>query len=58
MKIRTDKPTQAELIALGISQPYASELARGKKLPSLRVAQQVEGALGYPAGAWKLEQSS
>lgn len=54
MKIRMTKPTMRELMDLGVSQPYSSELAAGKKLPSLKLAQKVEDALGYPAGAWRL----
>jgi hypothetical protein len=52
----TPKPTYHELLALGISQPHAHQLANGKKLPSLGLAQQIETATGYPAGAWSLAQ--
>ncbi len=49
------KPSYQALLAVGgISQPYASELAAGKKIPSLTVAQRIEAATGYPAGAWRL----
>ncbi len=55
MTTRTaSKPTQAKLKTLGLSQAYASELAAGKKTPSLRVAQMIEAATGYPAGAWQI----
>lgn len=48
------KPTNAQLIALGLSPSYASELVNGRKLPSLAKAQTIEAAYGYPAGAWRL----
>ena len=54
MKPRTQKPTFAELRALGVSKAYASELSAGKKTPSLALAQRIEGTLGYPSGAWRL----
>ena len=49
-----DKPTNKQLIALGLSRSYASELVNGHKLPSLAKAQQIEAATGYPVGAWRL----
>lgn len=56
MKQRTDRPTHRELRALGISSGFASELAAGKKLPSLPTAQRIEAATGYPASAWRLNE--
>jgi transcriptional regulator with XRE-family HTH domain len=54
MKRRTAKPTMHELRQLGISQSYASELAAGKKVPSLKLAQRIEHTTGYPAVLWAL----
>ena len=58
MKQRTEKPTHRELKALGVPSGYASELANGKKTPSLKLAQRIEAALGYPASAWRLETAA
>jgi transcriptional regulator with XRE-family HTH domain len=50
------RPTAAELrLLLNISQPYASQLANGRRVPSLEKAQQIERLTGYPASAWKKE---
>lgn len=53
-----DKPTNKQLIALGLSRSYASELVNGLKLPSLMWARTIEGATGYPAGAWRLKSET
>lgn len=37
---------------LNISTSYASELANGKRLPSLTLAVQIQEKLGIPASAW------
>lgn len=58
MKPRTTRPTNRELTALGISAAHASDLANGKKLPSLMLAQRIEAATGYPANAWRLERAA
>ena len=50
-----EKPTQKQLIELGLSQSYASELLNARKLPSLRVALKIQHALGYPVTEWKVE---
>lgn len=55
---RDGRPSHRDLRALGLSQAYASELAAGKKIPSLATAQRIEGALGYPAGAWRLGETA
>ena len=52
------RPSNSQLTALGLSRSYASELVKGKKLPSLLVAQRIEAALGYPASAWRLETAA
>lgn len=49
-----EKPTNAQLVALGLSKSYASELVNGHKMPSLALAQRLEATLGYPANAWRL----
>ncbi len=56
MKHRSDKPSYRELRDLGIASGYASDLAAGKRLPSLSLAQRIEAVLGYPASAWRLEE--
>lgn len=40
------------LIAIGVSRPYASQLARGLRTPSLALAQRIERSLGIPASSW------
>ena len=52
------KPTYRELMDAGVRQGYAHELAHGKKTPSLKLAQELEMKLGYPAGAWRLGESA
>lgn len=49
------KPTQKQLIELGLSQSYASELTNGRKMPSLRVALKIQHKLGYPVTAWRVD---
>ena len=49
-----ERPTQKQLIELGLSQSYASELLAGKKLPSLRVALKIQARLGYPVTEWRV----
>ena len=56
--INRPKPTGRQLMQLGLSQSYASELANGHKLPSLRTAQMIEECLGYPANRWALREST
>ena len=46
------RPTQKQLIELGLSQSYASEILAGKKTPSLKLAKLIQDALGYPALEW------
>ncbi len=52
------RPSTAELRSLGISQPHAWKLAHGQQLPSLELAQRIEREIGYPAGAWRLEEAA
>lgn len=47
-------PTQAELVSIGVSQSYASELLAGKKTPSLKLAVRIFQRLGFPVTAWPL----
>ena len=55
MKREKPKPTFRELRALGgIATGYASDLASGKRTPSLALASRIERELGYPASAWTL----
>lgn len=49
-----EKPTNAQLVALGLSRSYASELVNGKKLPSWATASMIERELGFPMNAWHL----
>ncbi len=49
------RPSNAQLIALGLSKSYASELVNGKKLPSLGTALKIQSAFGYPVTEWKVE---
>lgn len=37
---------------LGLSAAYASQLANGKREPSLTLAVRIEDALGIPTAAW------
>ncbi len=37
---------------LKLSTGYASDLANGKRVPSLKVASEIEAKLGIPASAW------
>ena len=55
MKRRKSKPTQAQLKAIGISQSFASEILRGKKLPSLTMAVRIQKELGYPVTSWEVK---
>jgi len=55
MRTKTpEKPTNAQLVAMGLSKSYASELLAGKKLPSLHVALRIQAELGYPVTEWRL----
>ncbi len=48
-----DQPTQAAIAKrVGVSEPYLSLLAAGKRTPSMAVAGKIEAELGIPVGAW------
>lgn len=41
-----------KLRSLGLSKSYASELANGRRLPSLLLARRIETELGIPMNSW------
>jgi transcriptional regulator with XRE-family HTH domain len=45
-------PTQKQLIQVGMSQSFASQLLAGKKMPSMTMAHRIEKATGFPVHAW------
>lgn len=45
----------ADLQKIGVSKPYAYQLIAGSRSPSLRLALQIEAALGVPPTAWPLK---
>lgn len=53
MKTNPTPPTTKALRDLGYSKTYAWQLVKGKRFPSLEVAQVIERATGYPASAWR-----
>lgn len=56
MEQRTDtsdpKALRAALVAIGVSQPYASQLVSGARTPSARLALDIEARLGVPVSFW------
>ena len=56
MKRNPDPPTFRQLHDIGISLGHASELAAGKKMPSLGLAKKIEASLGWPVGNWPIER--
>jgi len=42
----------ARLIAIGVSESYASLLANNKRAPSLALALRIESELGIPVSHW------
>lgn len=40
------------LVAIGVSHPYASQLATGKRTPSLPLALEIEARLGIKPSFW------
>ena len=44
---------QQRLIAAGVSRPYAIQLSKGDRTPSLKLAIQLQDRLGIPANAWR-----
>lgn len=46
------KELAASLRALGVSAGYASDLAQGKRQPSLTLAVKIEEQLSIPVAAW------
>jgi transcriptional regulator with XRE-family HTH domain len=47
---RTKNPLVAQLREMGVSGPYASQLASGQRRPSLRLALRIFDALGVKLG--------
>ena len=47
-----DPPTQKQLIEVGMSQSFASQILAGKKTPSMRMAHKIERATGFPVHGW------
>lgn len=50
----SNRPQLAVLLRdkLGLSVSYASELANGRRLPSLTLATRIEAEMGIPASTW------
>ena len=46
------KPRVTDLIRIGVSPGYASEILAGKKTPSLAMAKRIAAATGWPVDAW------
>jgi len=44
----------ADLQRIGISKPYAHQLASGRGTPSLKKAVEIEEKLGIPVSAWPM----
>lgn len=44
----------ADLQRIGISKPYAHQLASGRSSPSLKMAIKIKSELGVPVDAWPL----
>ena len=44
----------ADLQRIGISKPYAHQLVRGDRSPSLKLALRIEAALGISPSAWPM----
>lgn len=50
---QADQPSlNQRLVGIGVSRPYASQLAAGKRTPSLRLALEIEAKLGISAAVW------
>lgn len=43
---------QSDLVGIGLSQSYASELLNGVKTPSFKVALEIERAFGIAPAEW------
>jgi transcriptional regulator with XRE-family HTH domain len=53
MDVDNPQDLAAKLQALGLSQPYASQLANRKRAPSLKLALIIEKRLGIPPRFWE-----
>jgi hypothetical protein len=43
-----------DLMSMGISQPYAHQLATGKRTPSFRLALKIQDRIKVPLKHWKI----
>lgn len=44
----------ADLQGIGVSKPYAHQLASGRRAPSLKLALKIQDRLGVPVTVWPL----
>lgn len=59
MDTAPEKPSAKDLRdKLGISKGYASDLATGKREPSLKLAIRIERELGFPVSCWVTEAAA